>query len=495
MERKVVIKAIKYCAVLAFTLCLSGCKSGFLGDENENLPPETHGVTQLINRTGEDRFISQIDVQWWGDDPDGVVAGYEYSFDQNIWNFTRKQDSSFLVELPEGSDTFDFDFYVRAVDNLGLADPSPVHMVYPVKNSTPEIAFDIPEGSTTNPGRWPRKTFSILQFRWVAKDQDGLENLDYFEFFVNDTTQPGVRIPNDFSSLTIEAEDPSADISDCRVLLGANLNEHKEKAKGLKLNHDNTFYIRAVDKVGAQSKIVSSSAIYVKKKVSNLLLVNAYNFSVSQREDFYTNNLNAIGVTSFDTIRVNEVNEEGTLYTQLSLDNTTQARIFAMYEVMIWFGEDDSYTLTLAQRTTGEFINQGGRMFASVFFSSSVDPLSTYLDFTPIDSLVEPSAGVFFMDNGAEAKPAKDGWPTLQSNRIITSARPFYPSFDGEALYSATLKTASGDWNGPATIMAKKMVNGRTTFVISSIELYRLGGGENMPELFEKIFKEELKLN
>ena len=493
MERKVFKTRLQVFVVALLILGFTGCRGGFLGDENENLPPETYTVTQLINRTGDDRFVSQIDVQWWGDDPDGVVAGYEYSFDQGVWNFTQRQDSAFLVDLPEGADTFDFDFYIRAIDNLGLADPTPAHVVYPVKNSRPEINFDIPTGSPTSPGRWPVKTFSILQFKWKATDQDGTENIDYFEFFINDTTQPGVRIPSAFSSVTIEAENPESDLSDCRVLLGATLNEHKEKVSGLKLNQNNSFYIRAVDKVGAQSKIAGTSAIFVKKKVSNLLLVNAYNSSLSQREDFYTNNLNAIGITSFDTIRVNEV--DGSLYTQLSSDNVTQSRIFAMYDVMIWFGEDDSYTLTLAQRTTGDFINKGGRMFASVFFSSSVDPLSTYLEFTPIDSLVEPTAGVFFMDNGAEAKPTKDGWPTLSSNRIITSARPFHTEFDGEGLYDASLKTSSGDWTGPATIMAKKAVNGKTKFIISSIELYRLNGNNNMPELFEKIFKEELELN
>lgn len=472
---------------------LSGCRNGFLGDENNNQPPETYTVTRSIERIGDDRFVSQVNIQWWGDDPDGIVAGYEYSFDQTTWNYTTRQDSVFLVDLPEGADTFDFDFYVRAIDNQGLADPTPANVVYPVKNSTPTIAFDIPEGSPSSPGRWPRKTFSVLQFRWVAEDQDGEDNLDYFEFFINDTTQPGVRIPSVFSSLTIEAETPEADVSDCKVLLGSTLNEHDEKATGLNLNQDNKFYIRAIDKVGAASWIAGTQNILVKKKVSNLLLVNAYNSSVSQREDFYTNNLTAIGITSFDTIRVNEV--EGSLYTQLAADNTTQSRIFSMYDVLIWFGEDDSYTLTLAQRTTGEFINKGGRMFASVFFSSSVDPLSTYLDFTPIDSLVDPGANVFFMDNGAEAQPTQSGWPVIKSNRIITSARPFFPVFDGEALYNAKLKTVGGDWEGPSTIMAKRAVNGQTKFVISSIELFRLDGGNNMGELFEKVFKEELGLN
>jgi len=166
-----------------------------------------------------------------------------------------------------------------------------------------------------------------------------------------------------------------------------------------------------------------------------------------------------------------------------------------MFKVLVWFGEDASYTLTLAQRTTGDFIDNGGKMFVSVFFSAGIDPLSNYLDFTPIDSLVEPLGGVFFMDKKAEAVPTDPSWPILTAPKIITSTRSFYPGFGVKPLYNAQLKTSAGDWNGPATTMAKKEVDGKAQFIISSLELYRLSGSDNMPELFQKIFIEELEIN
>lgn len=476
----------------ASVLLLAGCGKGILGDEDENLPPETYTIVKSIQRAGDGRFVSQIEVQWWGDDPDGVVSGFELSSDQVNWTYTTRQDSTFLVQLPEGADTFDFDFYVRAIDKSGKTDPTPAYLVYPVKNSAPEVAFDIPVGTPTNPGRWPDKTFSILQLQWLLSDPDGESNIDYLEFYINDTTGTGIQISKDYRSLTIEAIDPEADQSDCRVLLGAVLEPHEETIGTLALNAHNRFYIRATDRVGAKSNFVASKPIFVKKKVSNVLLVNAYKSSLESREQFYTENLLAAGITSFDTIRVNEVN--GEFYTQLSVDNVTQSRIFAMFDVLVWFGEDAPYTLTLAQRTTGDFLDNGGRMFASVFFSAGIDPLSNYLEFTPIDSLVNPGGGVFFMDNGAAATASQDGWPELSSTRILTSTRPFYPAFDVKPLYSAALKTASGDWQGPSVIMAKKEVAGQTQFIISSVELYRLGGNNNMDELFEKVFKEELGL-
>ncbi len=133
-------------------------------------------------------------------------------------------------------------------------------------------------------------------------------------------------------------------------------------------------------------------------------------------------------------------------------------------------------------------------MFVSVFFSAGIDPLSTYLDFTPIDSLVEPKGGVFFMDKNAVAIPDNSDWPTLVAPRIITSTRPFYPGFGVRSLYEAQLKTPAGDWTGPSTIMAAKEQNGETQFIISSLELYRLDGGGNMPDLFSRVFKDELGL-
>mgnify|MGYP006902762579 CR=1 FL=1 len=472
---------------------MSSCENGIIGDKSENLPPETYTVVNKIERAGEDRFVSQIEVRWWGDDPDGIVKGFEFSTDLESWNYTERQDSVFQVKLPEGSDTFDFDFYVRAIDNEGAWDETPAHLIYPVKNSAPEVSFDIPVGTPTNPGRWPKKTFPIIQLRWLLSDPDGDDNIDYLEFYVNDTTQDGITISKDFKSLTLKAIDPEADVSDCEILLGTVLQPHNEKMEGLRLNALNKFYIRAVDKVGATSQFVASQDIYVKKKVSDVLLVNAYGSSIENREGFYTENFLLAGIESYDTIRVNEV--DGEYYTQLAVDNVTQSMIFAMFDVLVWFGEDAPYTLTLAQRTTGDFLDNGGRMFVSVFFSAGIDPLSNYLDFTPIDSLVNPGGGVFFMDNGAEAVPVLNGWPVLRSTKILTSTRPFYPGFEVKPLYDARLKTAGGDWNGASTIMAKKESGGKTQFIISSVELYRLSGNKNMTELFSKIFIDELGLN
>src|SRR5262245_19956351 len=115
---------IRYFLLLSpLVLAYVSCKNSFKGDLHPNIPPETFTVVDTIIRLGDNRFNSQVEVSWWGDDPDGYVAGYEYTFDSLIsenteWHFTIKQDSVFLLPTPPGQDTLDFKFHVRAIDNL-----------------------------------------------------------------------------------------------------------------------------------------------------------------------------------------------------------------------------------------------------------------------------------------------------------------------------------------------------------------------------------------
>lgn len=475
--------------ILASTTFYAGCNKGIEGELKENLLPETYLTADTIVRSGEDRFVSQIDISWSGTDADGAVVGYEYSVDGKDWGFTKRQDSSFLIELPVGKDTFDVDFRVRAVDNRGGVDPTPASLIYPVKNSAPEVSFVYQTGGGGNPSRNPTKTFPILKLEWEATDRDGPTNLDYLELVINDTTAEPYKISPDFSTAVLEAVNPEAESSNCRVLLGSALALQKEELEGMVLNDTNVVYIRAVDKVGVKSHFSGSRKVFLKRKVSDVLLVNAYGTSFSARENFYLKNLQAVGITDFDTLRVNE--EIDFNLTSLAADNPTQERIFAMFETLIWFGDDVPYLLTLAQRTTGEFLDKGGKMFISAFFNSGIDPQSQYLDFTPIDSLV----GSFFIDNGAEITPAESGWPVLASNKIISGVRPFYEIAGSSVLYDAKLTKPSGPWKGKSTIMAEKSdAQGNVQFVICSVELYRLSGNGNMEEFFRKMFVEEFGL-
>ena len=159
--------------IFLFVVFVFACKKGFRGKPTENQAPETHTVADTIIRSGDQRFISQIRITWWGDDKDGFIKGYEFSFDGMAWVFTTKQDSLFTLALPAGKDTADFRFFVRAIDNLDLRDPSPASLLYPVKNSPPVSSIIKPAGSGAFPSKNTLKTFPAFKFYWSATDPDG----------------------------------------------------------------------------------------------------------------------------------------------------------------------------------------------------------------------------------------------------------------------------------------------------------------------------------
>ena len=473
-------------------ISLPSCKGSLQGTINPDQNPETYTVVDTIIRSGENRFITQIVINWWGEDPDGYIIGYEYSFDKIKWHFTTLQDSSFTVQIPEGQKNYDFAFYIRSVDNDGLKDLSPAHIVYPVKNSPPTVNFVYPTGAAV---RKPVKTFPVLKFNWNASDSDGVDNLNSYELVWNDTSKPVVTIDAKYNSAIFEATDLSSTISNCKMYQGNSLTVHPNVIAGLKLNDTNYLYIRAVDKVGEKSPFIASYPIYVRKPTSKTLLVNAYSSSKQLREDFYVNNLKAIGVTSFDITRVNEIQTGA--FTELAPDNITQAMIFDLFDVIIWFGKDAAYSLALSEKTSDGFFTSGGKMFMAIEISSSMDPQAGYLGFSPIDSLVEPPNGSQLMiDRDSLVLPKTAGWPILKSKIYINPARPFYENIYSTPIYDARITRTNPKalWTGKSTVITKKVIAGKTTFIISSVELHNLDGNNNIKDLFTKIFKDELGL-
>ncbi|MBT3801165.1 MAG: hypothetical protein HOG05_08435, partial [Bacteroidetes bacterium] len=413
------------------------------------------------------------------------------------WKATQRQDSVFLVNIPQGQDTFDFAFYVRSVDNEGMVDPSPAYIVFPVKNSPPSVKFEYAVG---NPKRKPDNSFPILKYTWKGSDPDGDENIAFYELFLNDTSSNPVVIDAVFNSVILKAKSSNA-ITDCEVLQGNNLTLHTNTLEGMLLNDTNELIIRAVDIVGEKSAFTYSYKIYVRKPKSDVLLVNAYSSSIVTRENFYVNNLQSIGITDFDVTRLQEINSEH--YTELAPDNITQSMIFNLFETIIWFGKDIDFSMSLAQRTTSEFFAKGGKMFMSVEIASSISEQAGYLDFSPMDSLVGLPPGViaFRLPKGSDVNKLHTGWPDLKTdpNKFIASARPFYEDFSSTPLYDAviTKSTSSGStiWTGKSTVMAKRANTlGKTTFIISSLELHNLDGNGNISELFTKLFIDEFEL-
>ena len=247
--------------------------------------------------------------------------------------------------------------------------------------------------------------------------------------------------------------------------------------------------------MGEKSAFAASLPVFVKKPVSKILIVNAYTTNIQAMEDYYLSHLSANGINAVDVTRLNE--KYAGKYTELAPDNITQAKIFDLFDQLIWVGKDATYSLSLAQKTTDNFINKGGNIFMAIEISSAMDERANFLDFTPVDSLVSPPAGSqFILEKDSVVVPVQSGWPVLKSTRFINPTRPFYQNSGSSVLYNAHIVKTNPkqSFGGQTAVMAKKVVSGKTRFIISSIELHNLDGNGNIDQLFNKIFKTEFLL-
>ena len=469
------------------------CKTDIAGDLLPNQPPETFTVVDTIIRPSEDRLESLVEIQWWGNDPDGYITGYEYTFDDpvtssTVWSFTTVQDSVFLLQTPPGEDTADFRFSVRSIDNQGLRDESPASASYPVRNSNPTIKFTAGTNS-------PELSFPIVRYFWEGDDPDGADNVSHYELYWNDTTNSPYTVDVNVTSAIFAANDPSSSgVQNCQIFLNNNEAPESSELEGMLVGGWNRLYIRSVDQSDARSNYAWSDSIYIKKVQSNTLLVNAYSGGSASILDFYATRLQNQGITVFDTTTL----FDGLVVPQLAADNLTQEKVFDLFDLVIWFGNNAESSLSLAQKTTGSFFADGGKLFMSVYVSSSFDQQSNFLDFTPIAELVDPSDTTLLLEIGAQMLPEEAGWPILESTSIVGVVRPIVLQIGAEALYSGGI-TARDDatlslnpWLGQSITMGrKKDGGGNTNFIVSTLEVHRLNGMSNMDDLFTKIISEE----
>lgn len=468
----------------------AGCETGFQGEVTANQPPETYTTLDTIIRSGVDRLNSEVHIRWWGDDPDGVIIGYEYTFDQSNWRFTEKNDSVFVLSPPPGQDTVDFAFQVRAVDNEGAVDPTPAVLVYPIKNSKPSIAFVVA-------GANPAISFPVVRYNWLASDPDGTANLSRIELSWNDTTGVVSSIDVVNTSGTFIATDVAANVSDAQLYLNNNTNPESFTVPGMRLNDTNRLYIRSVDNSDARSDWVASAPIYIKKVSSPILLVNAYNGT--SVEAFYKDQLVGQGIPVYDTLHIFATGAGGAL-TQQSPDNLTQSRVFDLFDVIIWFGNNAEKSLSLAQRTTADFFADGGKMLMAVYVSSVFDDQSQFFDFTPIESLVEFADTTLILTDTSQLFPAESGWPALRSTQFVGVVKPINASIGVAPLYAASLLAndrANGvifNWPGNDQVIVKQTNNGQTNFIMSVLELQNLDGNGNLDQFFQKVLIDEFGL-
>jgi len=489
---------MRIAAILVFGLLLWGsCSKEYTGDYAENQAPETYFLSDTIIRSGDNRFQSVIQVNWSGTDPDGYVQGYELSLDGNTWTYTSSQDSTMTLSLPSSSDTFDFALFIRAIDNDGLRDASPAELIYPVKNSNPTVRFIVPAGS-------PTRSFPAVKYFWEGSDPDGNGSLDHYELIWNDTTQTPLSLSTSFTETGLVAKDLSGSTSACSVYPGTLTTPFAKDLGGMKLGDENILYIRAVDKVGAQSEWIAAPSIFIRKPLSDILFINAQrsSFNRANVQGFYTNQIfNTLG-KAFDTL---QAGPEGALSTDLSSDPTTQDRVFSFFKKIFVYSENSEFILSLMQRSSTQFFTKGGKLMLITEGNDVIEDQPAYLDFSPIGSYTpRPGTISLLMNLGDSIYSKLANYPTIKNgSTILSGIRPFRlannnSSFRYESLYSALItQDSSGNisiWKGNSVISAKRvrLADNQTDFVIVMLPVFNLEHNAALDSWFQRMLVDEL---
>jgi hypothetical protein len=166
---------LRFAGVLLLGITLvAGCgkrKNALVG----NIPPET---TLFVQDDTLATVNHRVHIYWFGSDPDGRVARFEYRF----VNPAELEDTVKYVRLdclrPGDCNDRLFTIFtgdsavvarrfdVRAVDDKGLADPSPARQWFTLSNQAPVVLF-------TNGYALQDTTFPSAAVDWTVDDKDG----------------------------------------------------------------------------------------------------------------------------------------------------------------------------------------------------------------------------------------------------------------------------------------------------------------------------------
>ena len=210
---RVVIVVAVVCCVGLMTSC---AKDPLRVDRNR--PPQTF----LVSAPAESASASyRIHLYWRGEDPDGYVAGFLWSWDDSsvsAFRFTTKTDSTFDLAVNDSATLVSgtsqtqpstvraHTFFIRAVDNLGKADPTLAVFNRRVYNATtlkPTVRFvgAIPSGVGADTLR-DGEPFKVC---WTGNDADG-----YVAYYRYDIGPHSTPLSADTCASFNDASDPKS---------------------------------------------------------------------------------------------------------------------------------------------------------------------------------------------------------------------------------------------------------------------------------------------
>jgi hypothetical protein len=440
----------------------SACNDRVTDALKQNQPPETHLFLQPDSQlaTSTSRQI----LHWWGDDPDGRVVGFVYTFDSKapeitewkagasdpFWTFTESNKDTFALRFG-GQDTA-FVFRIKAVDDQDAADPTSASQRFPVQNSPPIVNF-------ATGTEIPDTTFTVATFAWIGSDLDGDNTIARYEYVLDNPNAAWTSLAATTTNLTLRQSDGLAP--------GRHI-----------------LYLRAIDIAGTSSAIVrmpsSGDGWVVIPPVGRYLVIDDF-LAESAATTFYRTVLDTL-VRNYSVLRIK--------------DKTAPLRVLfqetlSLFDRVIWYA-DSQPNLELAGIVLPAFTSRGGKVIFSTlftqFFSQQGDPLA----FSPVDSVNlivtndSPPREVTRILNNRLLQPtsARPTFDTLRVSTVLTFVKEIVPKPTATALYRLQ---ASSEWRGRPVIAVEDATH---SFVFFSMPIHRLDGNRNAGRMMRRILVE-----
>ncbi len=498
---------------------LYSCKESLTGVRVENLPPDTHLFLYPDSTVAQQP--SRITVNWWGDDPDGLVIGYYFTWDDRTWTFTTKNDSAFALQI--GAADTSYHFKVSAADNsgngvydnsivqnginygpepfvdankngvydagekfydIGLIDPTPADLKFPIKNTPPKIEWDTLTVV-------PASSLPVMTFKWKASDLDGDESIQKINIVLNDTNNTAnyVELRGSTRLVTLRVRDFQSANPETEILIdGAEFNIFPAKLKGMVLNGFNKVYVQAVDISGAKTQFIempgANKSWYVRKPVGKMLLIDDYTTS-DDATAFYNNQLSTIrGGTlagKFDTLNI--------AGRQIPFFSYNFYLTLKLFNYVVWYA-DNNPSIQAAQNVVDKYLANGGKIMMSMQFPRNPAPdILALREFLPVDSIsnlvtVLASNVEFVVESG---NPANAGYPVLKSSSTILGNFGVFPN--------STLARPIYRSSGSQIPGYTGFINGNKNLFFIGLPLNKLNGNSNVSQLFEKVLFDEFGIS
>jgi hypothetical protein len=327
-------------AAAGLAVLLAGAGCGKKGTLSPNRPPET--VVFVGGDLDTVRHI--VELSWFGTDPDGEVAGYEFKwiyepgqfpagYDSSTWFPTARNESTFVVWTPSGAAMPTF--VVRAIDDEGAADPTPARQAFRFRNDPPTIDLvGIPV--------LPATTLPVATVRWLATDPDGDVARAGYQVWLDGNLAGAVFVPGG-NEYTIP---PSA---------------FDDGAGGF-LTGPHTVYVRAIDDGGAVSAPDSFTWNVVAPEGDVLLIDDVPPIQGTAADNAYRNALTRqLGAPPAYTI----IDLAASNPFRSAADLTAT---FGFFRSVIWYQENNlarSAALPLAEPAIRSHLEGGGNFYLS----------------------------------------------------------------------------------------------------------------------------------